>query len=121
MPIRQSGQIEIDYDKVIAALEGLSRNAAKSAKVQVGYTARYAVYVHEDLETTHKNGEAKFLEKAARKVAPRMRGIVAKYVKQKKGLLNGLKEAGDLLLAESNKKVPVDTGWLKSSGFVLVE
>ena len=30
----------------------------------VGYTASYALYVHERLDVTHVNGEAKFLEKA---------------------------------------------------------
>ena len=34
------------------------------AAVDVGYTAAYAVFVHEDLEAKHTNGEAKFLENA---------------------------------------------------------
>lgn len=32
--------------------------------VEVGFTAAYAAPVHEDLEATHTNGEAKFLEKS---------------------------------------------------------
>ena len=32
--------------------------------VQVGYTADYAPYVHENLEARHPVGEAKFLERA---------------------------------------------------------
>lgn len=32
--------------------------------VQVGYTADYAPYVHENLESHHPIGEAKFLERA---------------------------------------------------------
>lgn len=34
--------------------------------VFIGYTASYAVFVHEDLEAIHKVGEAKFLEKAVK-------------------------------------------------------
>jgi len=35
-----------------------------SKSVFIGYTAYYAVYVHEDLEAYHEVGEAKFLDKA---------------------------------------------------------
>lgn len=33
-------------------------------KVEVGFSADYALYVHEDLEVNHRNGEARFLVKA---------------------------------------------------------
>src|SRR5690554_511816 len=36
----------------------------KQPAVEIGFTAAYAVYVHEDLEAHHENGEAKFLEKS---------------------------------------------------------
>lgn len=32
--------------------------------VQIGYTAAYALFVHEDMEAHHKTGQAKFLETA---------------------------------------------------------
>lgn len=32
--------------------------------VEIGFTASYAIYVHENLEARHTNGEAKFLERA---------------------------------------------------------
>lgn len=35
-------------------------------RVIVGYSAAYAVYVHEDLEARHSIGQAKFLESALR-------------------------------------------------------
>jgi len=31
---------------------------------EIGCTAKYAFYVHEDLEATHKTGQAKFLQSA---------------------------------------------------------
>lgn len=36
------------------------------AEVSVGYTASYAVFVHENLEANHPIGQAKFLEQPAR-------------------------------------------------------
>lgn len=41
-------------------------------KVIVGYTAAYAPFVHEDLESRHVKGEAKFLEKAAKQNGQRI-------------------------------------------------
>ena len=34
--------------------------------VEIGYTANYAIYVHENMEAAHTNGQAKFLESALR-------------------------------------------------------
>lgn len=34
--------------------------------VEIGYTANYAIYVHENLEARHTVGQAKFLESALR-------------------------------------------------------
>lgn len=36
--------------------------------VRVGYHARYSLAVHERLDVRHKNGQAKFLEKAVKEV-----------------------------------------------------
>lgn len=44
---------------------GLSKNPWKP-EVEVGHTASYAVYVHEDLTARHYTGMAKFLVRAAR-------------------------------------------------------
>lgn len=45
-----------------SAYSGLDPIAARY--VEVGYTAHYAPYVHEDLEARHEVGQAKFLEEA---------------------------------------------------------
>lgn len=49
-----------------------------SKSVFIGYTADYAVYVHEDLEATHEVGEAKFLEKAVKMNQKRIIDEIAK-------------------------------------------
>lgn len=45
-------------------------NQAKVAIVAGGPAAPYAVYVHEDLEAFHPNGEAKFIESVIKESAP---------------------------------------------------
>lgn len=46
--------------------------------VEVGYTAEYAPYVHEDLEARHTVGEAKFLQKAVARKRKQVLEIMAK-------------------------------------------
>lgn len=48
----------------------------QTCSVIVGYTANYAIYVHENLEAKHTVGQAKFLEEPAR----RLRGDMANLV-----------------------------------------
>lgn len=40
--------------------------SSKGTGVEIGYTAKYAIHVHERTELNHPVGEAKFLEKALR-------------------------------------------------------
>jgi len=40
--------------------------------VQVGVSANYAIYVHEDLEANHTVGEAKFFSKAIAEITPQV-------------------------------------------------
>ena len=47
-----------------SAYTAAGETAASDPAVEVGYTAAYAAFVHEDLEARHETGEAKFLERA---------------------------------------------------------
>jgi len=49
--------------------------------VEVGYTAAYAIYVHENLEAHHDVGQAKYLESAARDKQSEVVDAVAKRVR----------------------------------------
>jgi hypothetical protein len=52
-------------------------------KVSVGYTASYAVFVHENLENRHKKGKkAKFLEEPARTMHKQLQQIIRDEVKK---------------------------------------
>ena len=59
-------------------------NQGKNSKVFVGYTAAYAIFVHEDLEASHKPGKtAKFLEGPAREHRQDMIDIILKEARKK--------------------------------------
>mgnify|MGYP006275049749 CR=1 FL=1 len=94
----------------------------KDPVVKVGYTAEYAIYVHENLEAHHPNGgQAKYLEQPARELRDQLVTIIGEAVKRKATLEQGLLIAGLHLQGESQKLVPVDTGNLRASAFTRIE
>lgn len=111
-------------DSVLLTLRDKSYKAKKNAKVDlhIGYACPYAVYVHENLTANHPNGgQAKYLEEPSRTYSTQMAEIANQAVRRGSGLAEALMEAGEFLLAKSRELVPVDTGLLKSSGYVRVK
>ena len=126
---------------VINFLRSKAAAAAKGADVSVivGYTARYAVYVHEDTEMKlrgkprkgkgHRGlywdpqgqGQAKFLEAPARYLSQELGRIAAVAVKARKTLAQGLVLAGLRLQRESQRLVPIEFSLLKASAFTRLE
>jgi len=114
MPIR----VQVDAKKVIAKLEGLSLKARVAKDTEVGYSAPYAMFVHENLAARHpRGGQAKYLQDPARKYATVMGRMVATRLKQKKGLTQAMLEAAEFLKGKSQELVPVLTGKLKQSAY----
>lgn len=114
----------LNFNRLISKLGKLQQKAAREgkARLRVGYSAPYALKVHEDLDAFHPVGEAKFLEKPARLYRDVMASIVRKAVQQKKKpLADALLEAGLFLKEESQEIVPVDTGFLRGSAFAWIE
>lgn len=70
VPVGETGELKASG---YATTKGRGLNAVAT----VGYSADYALKVHEDLEARHDDGQAKFLEQPAREEAPRMLAIVA--------------------------------------------
>ena len=116
---------------IIAGLDRVSKRIANLTRqyvgrkfiprVVMGYTAAYAVYVHEDLTAVHPVGQAKFLEEPARTkrreiVAEVEGGLRRGFTLEEALLLGGLR-----LQRESQVLVPVDTGNLKGSAFTRAE
>jgi hypothetical protein len=89
--------------------------------VAVGYSASYAVYVHENLEAYHPNGQAKFLEQPARRNQKEMAEIVLRQLARDRTLAQAFLAAGLYLQAASQKLCPVKTGALKNSAFTRLE
>ena len=109
---------EVLSQKLKSDLNDQKDRFPKQEVVVVGYTANYAVYVHEDLEANHPNGgQAKYLEQPAREMQKQFSEIVLKAMQGGASMLQGLLLAGLALQRASQQLVPVDTGNLKNSAF----
>lgn len=109
------------FNSVIATLKELKRRAKGRVVVIVGYTAAYAVFVHENLDANHDVGQAKFLEEPARKLKSQLSQIVRVVYAQTGDLTKALLVAGLRLQRDSQLLVPIDTGNLKASAFTKEE
>lgn len=114
-------RVKVDCSRVVASIKAHSLRFRKNLKLEVGYSAGYSVYVHENLQAVHpRGGTAKFLEIPARQLAGQMGKDVLDALRNKKSLESGLLDAGLRLLMASRRLVPVLTGQLRASGFVKV-
>lgn len=130
--------------RVISALQAKAAAATKDTDVSVvvGYTAAYALYVHEDLSKAHGDAynekwaddiaagrktsrgsgqQAKFLEQPMRERKEELRAIVTKALQQGKTMGQALLLAGLALQRWSQQICPVDTGVLRESAFTRLE
>ena len=128
-------------DKVLAALKDLGKKGGgKKVSVAVGYTAKYALYVHENREiwppgmrlkgqprpsgiATYwsPNGQPNYLVGPFRRLAPDLATIVRTAVVRGSTLPQALLLAGLRLQRESQLLVPVEYGFLKASAFTELE
>jgi hypothetical protein len=112
------GMVELIHKLKNMATESFENN---NADVAVGYSADYAIYVHENLEAAHSTGKrAKFLEEPYRSMRKALLQEIAEEMRRNIPLRIALKKAGLKLLSASKKIVPVDTGNLRNSGYVEV-
>lgn len=111
---------KIEGDDKVQARFRKMRQRGKIVRLVVGYSTTYAIYVHENLEVFHANGQAKYLEQPARTESRTMTGIIRKAMESGRTLAQSLQLAGVHLLNMSRPLVPVDTGRLKASGFVKI-
>lgn len=126
-------QIKIDnantfLEKLKSALKGL----IEKKEVRVGYTAEYAIRVHEDKEQTLKGkprpsglgvywgpegAGPKFLEGPAREQTTQLSAIVVQVLKQTGDIEKSLLAAGLHLQRKSQERVPIEYGNLRASAF----
>ncbi len=130
---------EVQSKALLSLLKSLRRNAAKdNVTVVTGYSARYAIWVHELTAMKLKGqprpgnrgsfwdppgrGQAKYLEAPARRLGRTVLGKIARTVyKRTHSMEQALLVAGLRLQRESQKLVPVDFGILKASAFTEVD
>lgn len=116
--------VEVDMNDVLNFLQERINDIVPNGDLEeieasVGFSAPYAIYVHENLEANHPNGgEAKFLENAIKDNADSLGDLIAYHIKRRKTLRYAVYRAAVRVLQEAKKRVPVDTGFLKKSGYV---
>ena len=125
------------FTEVAAYLKKREDQAPVTCSVITGYTANYALFVHENIEMKlagqprPKNrglywdpqgrGQAKFLEQPARQLAPTLGKVVSDVVRNGGTLLQGLYVAALMIQRASMLLCPVDFSNLKSSAFTRKE
>lgn len=107
------------FQRVISKLKKLSDLAAlaKGKSVVVGYAAPYAVYVHENLEAIHTNGQAQFLSRAMKELGSE---VARRAIKNGASVIDALELQGMAIQALSQTYCPVLTGNLRGSAFTEV-
>jgi len=108
-----------DLNGVLGVLLELKNMSEKkdNVSVVVGYTQSYAIFVHENLESHHTVGNAKYLESPANRLKATMGKIVSTVYAATGDMEKGLIAAGLRLQRESQLEVPIDTGALRASAF----
>jgi hypothetical protein len=107
-----------------AVLTEIRKRRAKAeldskAVTKAGYSADHAVPVHERLDQRHEVGQAKFLEQPLRTEQQIMADIIRKRLMAHETLKNAQLAAAKHLMSISLPLVPVDTGELRDSWFII--
>ena len=93
----------------------------ENVSVTVGFTANYAVFVHENLQAVHPHGQSKFLEQPMVENRVKYGNIYAKARSEGKTAAQALVLAGLALQRDAMKLCPVDTGNLRASAFTRLD
>jgi uncharacterized protein YyaL (SSP411 family) len=109
-------------DKFITSMKNYRKSWFGRVKTEmsVGFSADYAFRIHEDLAMFHTVGQAKFLETAIREIEPTIARQVRDMLKHSYSLESALQAQGLRILSRAQELVPVDTGFLRDSGYVEV-
>ena len=104
--------------KLEGKLKQLEQKARRHSRgVLVGFTAKYALAVHERVDIPHRVGQAKFLEEPAKTRIDEIKTTIRKVATKTGDFGRGLFAGGLLLQRFAQQLVPVNTGFLKSSAF----
>lgn len=84
-----------------------------------GPAAPYALYVHEDMEAWHDNGQARFLAHPLEESAPSMAARIARDVDAGMSFAQAILALAEIEMTEMKAITPVRYGPLHDSGHVL--
>lgn len=110
-------------DRIVGKLQHQKYRAKTFAKsVIVGYKARYAIYVHEDMQRAPKTGQRLYLIQAEIQTRERYThymksGLMVVGHDKPFPMVEILLGCCDIIMGVSQTMVPVDTGFLKNSKF----
>ena len=107
----------IGLNKTLRKLRQLAHKHGHNPSVIVGYSANYALPVHERVNVPHRVGQAKYLEQPARELSKELGKITSNATRAGMDLHGSLLIAGRRLQRESQLLVPVNLGHLKGSAF----
>lgn len=110
----------IGLGNLLTKLEQLKRkfHVGQPPEVVIGYTQRYAVYVHE-VPARHTVGNWKYLTNPARRLVNdgTIKNLIVEALQTGAKLGPAMIRAGQRIQRESQNEVPVDTSALKASAF----
>jgi hypothetical protein len=97
-----------------------AKGTKRSFTINVGYSAPYAIFVHENLQASHPTGQAKFLEQPMRQMQPQLVSNIKRWMKGGATQEEAMKREAFRLMQASQALCPVDTGFLRASAFNVV-
>jgi hypothetical protein len=121
--------------QLLEKLSAKAKEASREVSVIVGYTAFYALFVHENMEMKlagqprpsglgvywgPSGAGPKFLERPARENGKKYGEMISRAIKQKKSMEIALLGAGLALQRDSQRLVPREYGFLIGSAFTII-
>lgn len=92
------------------------------SRLRIGYSASYAVHVHENMEGGFRFGGPRFLSRPFRRLGREMRSLMVRYLQVgKRSLEFAILNVGKWFIRETRDEVPMDTGHLRSTAYVTAE
>jgi hypothetical protein len=89
--------------------------------VITGYTAPYAIFVHENMEMQHPVGQAKYLEQPARTMERELAALMTETYRRTRDLSEALLAGARAIQNAALVLTPIETGKLRESSFVAKE
>lgn len=109
-------------DVVQRNLRARSLHGKLVSRLRIGYSASYAVYVHENLEAAFRVGGPRYLTRPFRRLSRSMRSLMVRYLQVgKRSLEYAILQTGKWFIRETRAEVPLDTGHLRSTAYVSAE